>query len=335
MTCFPVSQHVCMVHTTIHCFAGGCQLANGAIVYLTQHNQVSFVIVKARVAPLKSMTISHLELTAALVAACLTCFVLREIPSECPVVHMWSDSQILLHWIKSQKLLPVFVHHCTTETYHKLTGITVPLQGIQPICCQERYYYYWSTGVFFTVEVWTHMVNHTKSVAIVPAYHFISSRICSHRTITTRLRLTLCHLCWQMFSQQVAVCQCIYFLLHSQCQGAATTQTIWLCHCWRTPQGAPLVGKGYTTLCTGKKSTISNWYWSNLKSRNVTCVTALAIFGIDGLLCCGGHIHSAPVYEVTKFPCLLLSRHSLLKLILIDMYVRLYHSGTTATLMTA
>ena len=65
-------------------------------------------------APLKLMTM------AALVATRLTHFVLKVISSECPQVHMWSDSQIELHWINSQKLLPTFLRHRTTEIHSLL-----------------------------------------------------------------------------------------------------------------------------------------------------------------------------------------------------------------------
>jgi len=115
-TQFSVSRryfNVCMSYPTIHCFADASQHAYGAIVFLVQNSQVSFVVAKARVAPLKSLTIPRLELMAALVATRLTHFVLKAIPSD--TVHMWSDSQIVLHWIKSQKPLPVFVRHRTAE----------------------------------------------------------------------------------------------------------------------------------------------------------------------------------------------------------------------------
>ena len=85
-------------------------LSNMHMAFLAQNSQVSFVVAKA---PLKSLTIPHLELMAALVVTRLTHFVLKAIPSD--TVHMWSDSQIVLHWIKSQKPLPVFVHHHTAE----------------------------------------------------------------------------------------------------------------------------------------------------------------------------------------------------------------------------
>ena len=68
---FSVSRHyfnVCLSHPIIHCFADAdaSQHAHGAIVFLVQNSQVSFVIAKARVAPLKSLIIPCLELMAAL-----------------------------------------------------------------------------------------------------------------------------------------------------------------------------------------------------------------------------------------------------------------------------
>ena len=136
---FSVSRrysNVCISQPTIHCFADASQHAYGAIVFLIQSNQVSFVIAKARAAPLKALTIPRLELMAALVATHLTHFVLKAIPSD--IVHMWSDSQIVLHWIMSQKLLPVFVHHRTAEIQSLLPQANwgyCPTSENQLICC--------------------------------------------------------------------------------------------------------------------------------------------------------------------------------------------------------
>ena len=68
------------------------------------------------------------------------------------------------------------------------------------------------------------------------------------------------------------------------------------------------------------------------KTPRVTLVRQLRLFlDADGLLRCGGRIHNAPVSEATKFPYLLPSKHLLSRLIILDIHVRLCHSGTTAT----
>ena len=124
---FSVSRcyfNACITHPSIHCFADASQHAYGAIVFLIQDNHASFVIAKTRVAPLKVLTIPRLELLAALVATCLTHFVLQAIPAYDPPTFIWSDSQIVLHWVRSQKPLPIFVRHRVIEMKSLLPNTT-------------------------------------------------------------------------------------------------------------------------------------------------------------------------------------------------------------------
>jgi len=100
---------------TIHCFADASQKAYGAIVFLVNHQEVSFMLAKTRVAPLKQFSLPHLELLAALVATRLTQFVVTHLPLQSPSIFMWSDSQIVLHCIDSTKQLPTFVRNCVAE----------------------------------------------------------------------------------------------------------------------------------------------------------------------------------------------------------------------------
>ena len=109
-----------MSSPVVHCFADASQYAYGAVVYFTQDNEVSFVAAKTRVAPLKELTIPRLELMAVLVASRLTNFVTNAILVPKSSVFMWSDSQIVLHWIKSQKPLPMFVRSRISEIYSLL-----------------------------------------------------------------------------------------------------------------------------------------------------------------------------------------------------------------------
>jgi len=83
------------------CFSDPSQHAYGGIVFFTQDNKVSFVTAKTHVAPLKTLTIPRLELMTALIATRLTTFVLTATPLYNPQIFMWSDSQIVLHWIKN------------------------------------------------------------------------------------------------------------------------------------------------------------------------------------------------------------------------------------------
>ena len=65
---------------------------------------------KTRVAPIKPLTLPRLELSATILAARLGDFIVRSfqhaIASSFQLnTHLWSDSQIVLHWISSNKKL--------------------------------------------------------------------------------------------------------------------------------------------------------------------------------------------------------------------------------------
>ena len=53
-----------MKQLVIHCFAEASQRAYGAVVFIALQGQVSFITAKTRVAPLKQLTLPHLELMA-------------------------------------------------------------------------------------------------------------------------------------------------------------------------------------------------------------------------------------------------------------------------------
>ncbi|GFY16176.1 uncharacterized protein TNCV_2348211 [Trichonephila clavipes] len=89
----------------IHIFCDASKLAYGAAAYVKVRKQnevlVNLITSKTRVAPLKAVTLPRLELLGALVAARLSSRVQKIVhkKKECKVFH-WTDSQIVLFWIK-------------------------------------------------------------------------------------------------------------------------------------------------------------------------------------------------------------------------------------------
>ncbi|CAG2184572.1 unnamed protein product [Mytilus edulis] len=73
---------------------------------------------KNRVVPVKPISLPRLELMGALIGARLARHLLKVITTE--HVYMWSDSQIVLSWIKSSKILKPFVENRLKEI-RKLT----------------------------------------------------------------------------------------------------------------------------------------------------------------------------------------------------------------------
>ena len=83
--------------------------AYGAVAYICDDTHSSFVIAKARVAPLKNHTLPRLELMAAVTGSHLCKFVISLFDHFQFKITMWSDSQITLCWISNKKKLPRFV----------------------------------------------------------------------------------------------------------------------------------------------------------------------------------------------------------------------------------
>ncbi|GFW36070.1 integrase catalytic domain-containing protein [Trichonephila clavipes] len=88
----------------IHCFSDASKSAYGTILYLrfvTCNNEIetNFICSKGRVAPLKSLTLPRLELTAALLSARLAKQVSSCLKFDANIYY-WTDSLISYYWIR-------------------------------------------------------------------------------------------------------------------------------------------------------------------------------------------------------------------------------------------
>ena len=98
----------------LHIFCDASTKAYGAVAYFRQSSETSFVISKARVAPLKQLTLPRLELMGATVATQIFNVITSSIQCKINSIHMWCDSQIVLHWLNSDKKLKQFISNRVT-----------------------------------------------------------------------------------------------------------------------------------------------------------------------------------------------------------------------------
>jgi hypothetical protein len=97
----------------LHTFCDASQMAYCCVIYLRIKYQdrieVSFVSSKAKVAPLKHLSIPRLELQAAVLGARLSSQIVKEIGVKISSTSFWTDSRTVLCWINSTKSLTSFV----------------------------------------------------------------------------------------------------------------------------------------------------------------------------------------------------------------------------------
>ena len=128
--CLKPTTLVHAINVEIHSFSDASSYAYGACTYMQitgvdGNRFCSFLIGKARLAPIKSVSIPRLELTAAVLAVRLNNVVKCALEAESCHSYFWTDSMAVLHSIRNKaKRFPPFVANRlaiieqSTETAH-------------------------------------------------------------------------------------------------------------------------------------------------------------------------------------------------------------------------
>ena len=96
---FPYFPDKVTVVDYIYVFTDASTKVYGVTVYLCSNNNTSFVMSTSCVVPIKVLTLSKLELMAAVTATRVAKFVQASLSVNDHLipVHLWTDSQIVLH----------------------------------------------------------------------------------------------------------------------------------------------------------------------------------------------------------------------------------------------
>ena len=105
--CLKLKNFGSVVNCQLHNFADASQQGYGAVSYLRITNNdgivhCAFVMSKSRLAPLKTLTIPRLELSAAVVAIRLSNMIQRELDMKIDDTFFWTDSKCVLSYLANQ-----------------------------------------------------------------------------------------------------------------------------------------------------------------------------------------------------------------------------------------
>uniref|UniRef100_A0ABD2W6D5 Reverse transcriptase domain-containing protein n=1 Tax=Trichogramma kaykai TaxID=54128 RepID=A0ABD2W6D5_9HYME len=84
-----------------HGFSDASEKAYGATVYLVSENKAHLVAAKSKVAPIRTVSLPRLELCGATLPSRLLSKTLEDLGVSNPTVYCWTDSQIVLAWLRA------------------------------------------------------------------------------------------------------------------------------------------------------------------------------------------------------------------------------------------
>ena len=322
----------------IYVFADASIKAYGTVVYLHNGNEISLALSKSRVAPLKTLTLPRLELMAAVTASRVAKFVQTSLfpANKLIAVHLWTDSQIVLHWLQNGIHSQSFVHQRINEIlqHFPATDWSFTPSEDNPADFLTRGI---STDQLKLFKLWTHGPDWLPNTANWPKWtpatvldvQVLDSQEPTNAIATLNQTGVLTVVDPSRYSQLyrlIAIIAYVYRFIHNLRK--------------QTPlKSGPLTNIELSEarmelIITVQRSTYPAEFSFLCKrlSKCPTLVKQLRLFLDDAkLIRCGGRIHNALTTDLSKFPCLLPSKHPVTKMIVVDTHKRLHHGGVSVT----
>jgi len=324
-------------------FADASTKAYGAIVYLCNNSNISIVMSKARVAPIKALTLPKLELMAAVVATRVAKFVQTSLSVDRVIpVHLWTDSQIVLHWINNGGHSNAFVRLRVTEILKNFpsTGWSFTPSADNPADLLTRGI---STEQLKSSELWIHgphwlsnpsnwptwTPTNILDVVVTEATEFVPSTAIPLLKDRTDI-LTIVDISrFSQLNRLLGTIAYIYRFIHnvSKLQPLLSGPLSSLELTYARQQLIIAVQH-----CSFPEELA---YLLKTSSKCPHLVKQLRLFIDDRkLIRCGGRIHNAPTSELSKFPYLLPRKHRITDMIVMNTHKDVHHGGVSIT-MTA
>ncbi|XP_048253302.1 uncharacterized protein LOC125381119 [Haliotis rufescens] len=317
--------------TTLHVFADASMKSYGAAAYLTctTENETStqLIMAKARVAPLHQTTIPRLELMAALIASRLATTIKREIRQKLSDVILWTDSQIVLHWIRAESI-----------TFKAFVGVRIA--EIQSQWNQTHWRYvptYWNPADHLSRGISVEELNgswmYGPEFLKLPANEW-PTQPCDAATTESSEEKRKC--------PAIAACAPINPVIEADKFSSWQRLLRVTAYCLRFVRKlkdkihkvSQLGDNAITVSCEEMKA--AELYWIKCVQRGMNDWKSdfcdLAPFEEKGIVRVGGRLRHSPLQYDQIHPVLLSPGHHVCRLIMCDVHVQMGHAGPERTL---
>ena len=344
--CISISSQGENITYSLVCFSDASGKAYAATIYLLQKSlnetKSDLIFCKSRIAPVKGITIPRLELLAVLIGVRCLKYVETQLKLPLDTVILMTDSQCVLHWISSTKILPVFIENRVKEirghTKAKFQYVNtkdnpadIATRGVSILrLCEENLWWHGPNWMILPCVNWpkmvpdsakldeiendkTNMEDSPKNENVLTSQPIDSESPfgIDERNFSSMQRLVRVTAWCHRFIKRIRGHSLeTKYLSYDELY---TAEIMWVKHC--------------------QKKQFSEALHSCVTKKPNNLVSQLDLF-IDecGMLRCGGRLVHANFKEAARFPLLLPSSERFTHLLIEKIHQKLLHSGVIQTL---
>ena len=331
----------------IHAFSDASGKAYASVVYIVSgtgtHQGSNIIMAKTRVAPLKELSIPKLELMGMVLSTRLINYVISAYEQQLNIsnIYCWADSQVALHWLFSEKQLPLFTQNRVEEIRKSLPTATwrfVPTKE-NPCDMASR----GATPAFLHSDLWLHGPQWLTNRSMWPEWSETPQVSVPSSTLLT---VTKRNPPQPEPSIDISRFSSYHHLIRVTGLVLRFTTNLRAKVTGHTLLKSSSAGDGFSHHFTLLEQQAAEIFWVRMvqkesfgaelaalqEGKSTNLIKQLNIIMVDGLLRCDRRLNNAILHPDTKFPILLPSNHHFTKLLIMRFHLHHHHVGTNQLL---